>query len=802
MLTLKAAAELLAAKGSDALVAIAATCGYEGPPLPMAPLDRAALGLAPPDDPCAIAVHVARGPDALRALLIDVVPDGPPRALHDIVSRVAARLARRAPHLAWLCIARVGTASEDRRAHPHPGRSNGAHSARQLVLATWSSERQPPRIAALVVDPDAVVDSDAETLAALAAAVSADTAGTHARWLDLLGRESLTRRFYIALNRAVDALAGTTTVASGMRSPPPHTRRELALLCASRLLFLAFLEAKGWLDRDRSFLARIFADCMTSGGDFHARVLRPLFFGTLNTPFSRRSQAAIGFGHIPFLNGGLFSPTALERRSRGVAFSDAALGDFVGGVLGHYRFTAREDRSTWSEAAIDPEMLGRSFEALMAPSVRHATGAYYTPQALVARVTEHALVHALASAAAPPAAVAALLRGDPAGPAAHEAVHHRLSGLRVLDPACGSGAFLVHMLDLLATLAGRVGIDLPVSQRRRQVLTRSIFGVDINPTAVWLCELRLWLAVVIDSPDDDPVAMLPLPNLDRNVRVGDALAGGAFGGEPHHVPTRTVEQRSAVMIGRLRERYARSTGVRKRSMLRTLERIERSRALERLRRELASVMHARIDAVTLARGRDLFGAAPPGGAGERARRSELRKRARALRSQIEALRGGAALPFAFATHFGDVDDAGGFDLVLGNPPWVRPHAVPIVDRERLRRDFAVCRHGAWLRGATAGRSGPGFGTQVDMAAIFVERALTVARPHGIVALLLPAKLWRCLAGGGVRSLILDRASLLRIEDWSGARRAFDAAVYPSLLVVRRVAQTSPGREAVASIDAQ
>lgn len=443
----------------------------------------------------------------------------------------------------------------------------------------------------------------------------------------------------------------------------------------------------------------------------------------------------------------------------------------------------------------------------MAPAVRHATGAYYTPQALVSRVTEHALVHALASATAPPAAVAALLRGEPAGETAHVAVHHRLSSLRVLDPACGSGAFLVHMLDLLATLAGRVGLDLSVSQRRRQVLTRSIFGVDINATAVWLCELRLWLAVVIDSPDDDPGAILPLPNLDRNVRVGDALAGGAFSRDLHHVPARTAEQRSAVVIGRLRERYTRSTGVRKRSLLRTLERIERSRALEGLRRELASVMHARIDAVTLARGRDLFGAAPPSGARDRARRSELRKRARALRSRIEALRGGAALPFAFATHFGDVDDAGGFDLVLGNPPWVRPHAVPIVDRERLRRDFAVCRHGAWLRGATVGRSGPGFGTQVDMAAMFVERALTVARPHGIVALLLPAKLWQCLAGGGVRSLILDRASLLRIEDWSGARRAFNAAVYPSLLVVRRVAQpgsntTPPGREAVACIDAQ
>jgi hypothetical protein len=348
----------------------------------------------------------------------------------------------------------------------------------------------------------------------------------------------------------------------------------------------------------------------------------------------------------------------------------------------------------------------------------------------------------------------------------------------------------VHMLDLLASLRGRVGDEQPI-RARRHVLTHSIFGVDINPMAVWLCELRLWLAVVIESPDGDPAAALPLPNLDRNVRVGDALAGGGLGLQLRHEASGR-EQRSPTRIARLRERYASATGARKRSTLRALERLERSRALGGLERELASVTRARVDAVTLARGRDLFGASTSAGAGEYARRSDLRRRARALRSQIGAVRDGAALPFAFASHFGDADDAGGFDLVLGNPPWVRPHAVPIVDRERLRRDYAVSRHAAWVRGATVGRAGPGFGTQVDLAALFVERALTVARPHGIVALLLPAKLWRCLAGGGVRSFVMDRATVLRLEDWScAARQPFDATAYPSLLVLRRSADTLP-----------
>jgi hypothetical protein len=359
----------------------------------------------------------------------------------------------------------------------------------------------------------------------------------------------------------------------------------------------------------------------------------------------------------------------------------------------------------------------------------------------------------------------------------------------------------VHLLEQLATLAGRVGDDRPASERRRTVLTRSIFGVDVNPTAVWLCELRLWLAVVIENPETEPAAVVPLPNLDRNVRVGDALAGGAFGPNQQCESSRVAAGRSGVILRRLRERYARSTGARKHAALRALDRMERTRALEVLRRDLARVTRERLDAVTLARGRDLFGDALIGRGSDGARRAALRHRSRVLRSQIAALRDGAALPFTFATHFGEVDEAGGFDLVVGNPPWVRPHAVPVVDRERLRRDFLVSRHAAWARGAVVGRVGSGFGTQVDMAALFVERALTITRPSGIVAMLLPAKLWRCLAGGGVRRLVLDETTLLSLEDWSGARPTFDAAAYPSLVIVRR-RQADPSTQRTAEATAR
>ena len=216
-----------------------------------------------------------------------------------------------------------------------------------------------------------------------------------------------------------------------------------------------------------------------------------------------------------------------------------------------------------------------------------------------------------------------------------------------------------------------------------------------------------------------------------------------------------------------------------------LDRTERLRAIAAVERELVATVHSRRDALAIARSRDLFGAPTSRGAGDRAQRCQLRVKVRLLRARLRAYRDGAALPFMFAAQFADADAAGGFDVVLGNPPWVRPHADPLADRTRLAREFRVSRDAAWVPGRGPRPRGATFGAQVDLAALFVERAVSLASDGGTIALLLPAKLWRCLAGGGVRRLLAGETSIRSIEDWSAARPAFDAAVYPSLLVTSK-----------------
>ena len=723
MQTLRAAAALLSGAASiDALAPLARLVGCDAPQ-PLDSRTREAIGV----DRHVVEARVARGCGTTRALLLVVAADA---ALSDILPRIAAQLSMRTPHILWIVIA----------AQPQ---------SHLVAVAAWSDDRRPPRIAALLADRESLVDSDAETIRALGAATTDNDIVSHRRWVEILGREALTVRFYRALERSVDSIAESS------RAGTQDVRRELALLNTSRLLFLSFLEAKGWLDGDPSFLVRRFDQCMTSGGRFHDRVLRALFFGTLNTPVEKRARAAQGFGAIPFLNGGLFTRTFLERRHPAVTFSDEAYGGLIADLFGQYRFTAREETASWSEAAVDPEMLGRAFESLMASAERRRTGAFFTPFSLVQRVADAGLGEALADGSA-----------------------ETLKRMTVLDPACGSGAFLVYALERLADALLVHETVSDVSAVRRDVLARSIFGVDVNPTAVWLCELRLWLSVVIDSAESDPTSVAPLPNLDRNIRAGDALSGSAFG----DTDTRL---RGAGLFRRLRQRYTRASGPRKESLARELDRAERGHAVASIDAGLASTHAARRELLTARRGRDLFGDRYHPSRDERAASLELRRRTAALRVLRKRIVAGGALPFSFPVHFADVASRGGFQLILGNPPWVRLHHVPPLQRAGFRREFDVARNAAWVDGAGSAGAGHGFAAQVDVSALFVERSVRLLAPHGTLALVLPVKLWQSLAGGGVRRLLTREMDVRRVDDCSAAPSLFDAAVYPSVLVARR-----------------
>ncbi|MEJ7812243.1 MAG: hypothetical protein WKG32_17660 [Gemmatimonadaceae bacterium] len=263
--------------------------------------------------------------------------------------------------------------------------------------------------------------------------------------------------------------------------------------------------------------------------------------------------------------------------------------------------------------------------------------------------------------------------------------------------------------------------------------------------------------------------------------MGDSLAGELRDDPRDHArPPRRPSVTAA-----LRGRYARASGARKATLGRALDRAERVAALASVEADMERVAAWRREVLLAIRQRDLFGRRQVPAASERERLAGWRRRIRELRAERARLAGGGALPFSWESHFPDVMRRGGFCVVLGNPPWVRLHRIPPAARAALRARYVVFRYAAWERGASLARAGAGFGAQADLAALFVERSVSLLRDGGVLGLLLPAKLWRALAGGGVRRLLAERTDLLALDDWSDSPAAFDAVVYPSSLVARR-----------------
>src|SRR5262249_51090459 len=145
---------------------------------------------------------------------------------------------------------------------------------------------------------------------------------------------------------------------------------------------------------------------------------------------------------------------------------------------------------------VAPDMLGRVFEGVMEPAERRGSGTFYTPAGLVRNLVHAGLVALLADRLACPES-----RADRFLAERSARVQRILHGITVLDPAVGSGAFLLGALELLSQV--HAGQRSSTAARRR-VLRSNLFGVDLNPAAVRLTELRLWLAVIADDSSTDP----------------------------------------------------------------------------------------------------------------------------------------------------------------------------------------------------------------------------------------------------------------------------------------------------------
>lgn len=341
-----------------------------------------------------------------------------------------------------------------------------------------------------------------------------------------------------------------------------------------QIVFLYFLQKKGWFgvpmnknwgDGDKKFLRTLFDKATAESKNYFNDYLEPLFYEALakerDDDFYSRFECK-----IPFLNGGLFDPisnydwvnTAINLPddifSNTRKTKEGDIGDGVLNIFDRYNFTVKEDEPLEKEVAIDPEMLGKVFENLLEIKDRKSKGTYYTPREIVHYMCEQSLLNYLATEFEGKISKEDIEKLIKHGESVREnesrvkdkgketdtyyyklpesirkyaqKIDEKLTNVKICDPAIGSGAFLVGMMNEIVRTRAVLSSYINDPKRtiynfKRDCIQNSLYGVDIDPGAVEIAKLRLWLSLVVD--EDDIRQIKPLPNLDYKIMQGNSL---------------------------------------------------------------------------------------------------------------------------------------------------------------------------------------------------------------------------------------------------------------------------------------
>lgn len=307
--------------------------------------------------------------------------------------------------------------------------------------------------------------------------------------------------------------------------------RDYVKKLMGRLVFIQFLQKKGWMgcsageswnDGDKEFVQNLFANTAHKN-TFVDDVLEPLF-NDINTKRTGdiTSSPNVGTGiKIPYLNGGLFEKDDYDMTNFPLPakFMKNLLDFFAS-----YNFTIDENDPDDAEIGVDPEMLGRIFENLLEDN--KDKGAFYTPKEIVQYMCRESLIAYLQTDVNDEQTKDAIRHfvitydASILSEELKESVDQKLKDVKICDPAIGSGAFPMGLLrELYACRKAIEGIDEETAVSiKTHIIQNNIYGVDIEKGAVDIARLRFWLALIVD--EKNPHA---LPNMDFKIMQGNSL---------------------------------------------------------------------------------------------------------------------------------------------------------------------------------------------------------------------------------------------------------------------------------------
>lgn len=311
--------------------------------------------------------------------------------------------------------------------------------------------------------------------------------------------------------------------------------RDYVKKMMGRITFLHFLQRKGWMCGDLNYMQNMFENSLYKN-DYLDSVLEPLFFGILNTKPAEREALFADYDwdksllnewkDIPYLNGGLFERDKEdEPESRFPADHFKRLFQF----FSEYNFTIDENDPNDAEVGVDPEMLGKIFENLLEDN--KDKGAFYTPKEIVRYMCQESLIAYLETNTS---VAKDKIRQFVLSP--EEGVKDipenkkpklltALENVKICDPAIGSGAFPMGLLnELLLCREVLSGDHYDRAEIKKSIIQNNIYGVDIEKGAVDIARLRFWLSIVVDEETPSP-----LPNLDYKIMQGNSLIESFMG---------------------------------------------------------------------------------------------------------------------------------------------------------------------------------------------------------------------------------------------------------------------------------
>ena len=505
-----------------------------------------------------------------------------------------------------------------------------------------------------------------------------------------------------------------------------------------RIVFLYFLQSKGWLAGNLHYMHDLFYDASDEVKEnFLDKVLEPMFFGLLNTRPEDRSSAPLvnGVGvkyipnadEIPYLNGGLFQQEKIDEVD---SVFPAGMFQSLFDFFDSYNFTIDENDPNDAEVGVDPEMLGKIFENLLEDN--KDKGAFYTPKEIVRYMCQESLTAYLQTGiddAEVKEHIANFVKTNDVeelGGASSElamSIDQKLIDVKICDPAIGSGAFPMGLLRELYSCRKSIEIfeEDNAADIKRHIIQNNIYGVDIEKGAVDIARLRFWLALIIDEKEP-----MPLPNLDFKIMQGNSLLESYKG-----VDLDVTSKKLKTGKDTKKTRGVLSLGFEETDVQKTIQDLVKS-YFSITDHTLRAQRRQQIDKYV----KDYIKVCAEGN--------------HEVQDAVDELEIPNDQFFLWHTYFADVFEQGGFDIVIGNPPY---NEVRDLDKE-LQESYKKSLFYAQARGG-----------RLNLFQFFYPLALYILKSYGICSFITQNSILAEESAIGNRKMIFSDSLVLKVDSF-------------------------------------